>query len=73
MEAFCALMDEQVRTRALSQYMGDVLWTIARALYREYPYPSATELLDGKGRQRDTRTGREIIDGLYSRMKGGEP
>lgn len=73
MEAFCALMDEQNRTRALRQYAGDVLWTIARTLYREYPYPSATELLDGSGGQRDTRTGREIIDGLQRRMKGGEP
>lgn len=71
METLAALIGAQKEEKLWRAYTANVLWSIARTLYREYPWESYTAMTDEH--PEDTRTGREIIGDLIDMLsEGGE-
>lgn len=68
--ALVACVAARVRERCWRDYMAHTAWVIGRRVYMpmEYPVASWMELTAEKG-ERDTRSGREILDEIRQKMR----
>ena len=64
------MMRERKRRMDYEEYTATILWSIGRVLGGEqYPMPSYHDFTHPE--QVDTRAGKEIIDGLISKLRAG--
>lgn len=72
MGALIAVIEQNMMQRVWREYTANAVWSIARTLYKEYPMPSFTELIEKGKTPRDDRTGQQIIDDLIKKLRGGD-
>lgn len=68
MAAFFALLKHQQRERDWQDYTAEVLWSVARRGYKEYPVPSWLEMIADRPAQ-DDRSGKEIFDEVKNNLR----
>lgn len=68
MEALRDAVQERRREASWRDYMAAMAWAMARSQYREFPFPSWTEICQKKAVQ-DVRTAEQIRDGLIARLE----
>lgn len=68
MAALFALLRQQQRQADWRDYTAEVMWSIGRRMYKEYPLPSWLEMTADKPQQ-DERSGREIFNEVRTNLR----
>lgn len=68
MAALCSVLMERKKDEQWRLYMAEMGWSIARALYRDFPMPSYTELAARRDTPADNRTAQDIMDEVLKKL-----
>lgn len=71
MQALSDLLRERDEFRNWQTYMAEMAWASARANYKEFPFPSYTEMIKKPAEVKDNRTAEEIRAGIVARLRKG--
>lgn len=71
MQALSDLSRERNEFRNWQTYMAEMAWASARANYKEFPFPSYTELTKKPQAVKDDRSAEEIRAGIVARLRKG--
>ena len=76
LRALYAMMLHAEKERFFRAYVADSLYMIGRHAYAragfEYPFKAYSDYIDERGIKADTRTEKEIVDSIVSRLRGGK-
>lgn len=68
MAALASALKENSLAELWRTYTAEILWSIARGLYNDYPMPSYCELIQSGRQGEDRRTAQEIKADVLSRL-----
>lgn len=71
MQALSDILREQDELRGWQTYMAEMAWASAKANYKDFPFPSYTEMIKKPAEVKDNRTAEEIRAGIVARLREG--
>ena len=71
MQALSDILREQDELRGWQTYMAEMAWASAKASYKDFPFPSYTEMIKKPTEVKDNRTAEEIRAGIVARLRKG--
>ena len=68
MQALSDVLEERDSLRGWQSYVAEMAWAMAKAQYKEFPFPSYMEMTQKRHKTQDSRTAEEIRDDLIARL-----
>ena len=68
MQALSDVLAERDSLRGWQAYVAEMAWAMAKAQYKEFPFPSYMEMTQKRHKTQDSRTAEEIRDDLIARL-----